>query len=251
MAISVTCSCGKALRVKDEWAGKTVTCPGCGGTFVVSAAGGRVNPSGGAGGASSAVDMWAGTRKQRASNEKPGIGAKFSISPMMMLVIGLILLVPTVVFLAKIGPLKAQKQWQGMADQADSDVSSVIARALQSHMQKEGLYDPTDARHPPGVQAVTFEPNPLMVRLPNSIAFTGKCSTGFFHGTYETRTREVKAEVPGENTKLAVTGRVKADGAIEAEIDGEPAKLDMTRREKRAEDEVPALAPRVKRPRTK
>jgi len=246
MAISVTCSCGKALRVKDEWAGKTVTCPGCGGTFVVSAAGGRVNPAGAAGAANSSVEMWSNTRKQRASGEKPGIGAKFSISPMMMLIIGLILLVPTVVFLAKIGPLKAQKQWRELESQADSDVSSVVARALQSHLQKEGRYDPTDARWTPGVSAVTFEPNLLMVRLPEWITFTGKCSGGFFKGTYNPRTREVKAKVPGERTELDVTGRVK-DGAVEAEIDGEPAKLDMTRRGKRDEEDLPPTAPRLKR----
>ncbi len=29
MAIMVTCSCGKTLQAKDEWAGKSVKCPGC------------------------------------------------------------------------------------------------------------------------------------------------------------------------------------------------------------------------------
>jgi hypothetical protein len=37
MAISVTCSCGRSLRAKDEAAGKRVRCPGCGNTVEVPA----------------------------------------------------------------------------------------------------------------------------------------------------------------------------------------------------------------------
>ena len=59
MPISVTCGCGKALRVKDEWAGRTVTCPGCGGTFVVGATGGKVA------GAARGAEVWSGGRKSR------------------------------------------------------------------------------------------------------------------------------------------------------------------------------------------
>ena len=37
MAISITCACGKTLRVKDELAGKRVRCPGCGQVSVLPA----------------------------------------------------------------------------------------------------------------------------------------------------------------------------------------------------------------------
>ena len=38
MPISVSCpSCAKALRVKDEWAGRRAKCPGCGEEFIVPA----------------------------------------------------------------------------------------------------------------------------------------------------------------------------------------------------------------------
>lgn len=37
MAVAVTCACGKALRVKDELAGRRVRCPGCGNTLTVPA----------------------------------------------------------------------------------------------------------------------------------------------------------------------------------------------------------------------
>ena len=74
MPISVTCGCGKALRVKDEWAGRTVTCPGCGGTFVVGATGGKVA------GAARGAEVWSGGRKSRGKTGKGGLGEKFSIS---------------------------------------------------------------------------------------------------------------------------------------------------------------------------
>jgi hypothetical protein len=38
MAISVTCSCGRSLRAKDEAAGKRVRCPQCGSVVQVPAA---------------------------------------------------------------------------------------------------------------------------------------------------------------------------------------------------------------------
>ena len=241
MPISVTCGCGKALRVKDEWAGRTVTCPGCGGTFVVGATGGKVA------GANRGAEVWAGGRKSRGETGKGSLGEKFSISPMYIALIAFMILVPTVVFLAKIGPLKAQKQWRELEGQADSDVQSVIALALQAHLQKEGLYNPRDSRHPPGVQAVTFEPSILMVKLPTSIPFTGRCSKGFFKGTYNPHTRELSADVPGEDRSLDVTGRVNEKG-VQAEIDGKPAKLDFSKAPD-SEDEdavLPKSIPRLK-----
>src|SRR5437016_25897 len=35
VTIAVTCACGKHLRIKDELAGKRVTCPDCGETVLV------------------------------------------------------------------------------------------------------------------------------------------------------------------------------------------------------------------------
>ena len=39
MPIAITCACGKALNVKDEFAGRTVKCPGCGQGVTVPAGG--------------------------------------------------------------------------------------------------------------------------------------------------------------------------------------------------------------------
>jgi hypothetical protein len=44
MSISVTCTCGKRLSVKDELAGKRVRCPGCQGVVAIPAAGAAPTP---------------------------------------------------------------------------------------------------------------------------------------------------------------------------------------------------------------
>jgi len=35
MALPMTCRCGKTYRLKDEWLGKLVQCPDCGGVMRV------------------------------------------------------------------------------------------------------------------------------------------------------------------------------------------------------------------------
>ncbi len=41
MSIAFSCSCGKKIKAKDEWAGKTVKCPGCGKPAKIPSAGGE------------------------------------------------------------------------------------------------------------------------------------------------------------------------------------------------------------------
>lgn len=44
MSIAFTCGCGKALKAKDEWAGKTVKCPRCGKPAKIPTGGGASSP---------------------------------------------------------------------------------------------------------------------------------------------------------------------------------------------------------------
>jgi len=217
MPISITCQCGKALRVKDEWAGLQAKCPGCGRTFQVPAPG-KAGPTG--------AQLWA--PRQRVQ-EKETLGSSISISPGIIALIAFIILVPLGVYLIKVGPIRAQHQWSAMESQADSDVSSVITLAIQAYLSNHSSFNPADPRRQPGVQAVTFEPSPVMLTLPEKVHFTGRASTGFFKGIYNTRSGEVIADVPCTQM-LHVTGRVKS-GAVTAEIDGEPAKLKFKPRE--------------------
>ena len=231
MPISVSCSCGKALRVKDEWAGKTVTCPACGGTFVAIAGGGRAPAPAPASSNITGAEVWTRGRLNTQGQGKPTIGSRIQLSPLTIAFIVFAIVVPGFVLFAKMGPLKAHKQWVALEPQANSDVDSVLTLAIQSYLQQQHGYDPSYAHYTPGVDAVTFEPSPMMVKLPDKIAFTGKGSTGFFKGTYFTRTREVQAQVPADRATLDITGRVNEKG-VQAEIGGKAAKVIIKPHEK-------------------
>lgn len=214
MPISCTCQCGKALRLKDEWVGKQAKCPGCGMTFLVPALGGPVKAVQTVSGA----EMWAS--KQR-PQEKEGIGASISLSPMTITWIVIIILVPTVLFLIKIGPVAAQKKWKVIEETAESDVTTIVTRAIQSQAE----FNMAEARHAPGVQAVTMDAT-VITHVPEVVKFSGRSTNGFFNGTYNTKTREVTADVPKFLSKsmMHVTGRMRNDQP-EVEVDGKEAKL--------------------------
>ncbi len=214
MPISCTCQCGKALRLKDEWVGKQAKCPGCGISFVVPALGGPVKAATTVMGA----EVW-GSRQR--PQEKEGVGASFSMSPMVMAFIAIAILVPLGIFLVKIGPLRAQHQWKVIEPQADSDITTVLTRAIQS----ESSFNTAESRHAPGVQAVTMDAS-IITHVPEVVRFTGKSSNGFFKGTYNTKTGDIDADVPRSvgTGNMKVTGRVK-DGVTEAQVDGKEAKV--------------------------
>ena len=65
MPIRIKCQCGKALNVKDEFAGKAVKCPGCGKAIRVPAA---KQPSAAGSGAAKRTAAGAATKRAAASN---------------------------------------------------------------------------------------------------------------------------------------------------------------------------------------
>src|SRR5438477_7576680 len=89
MPISITCQCGKSLKVKDEWAGKKAKCPTCGNTFVVPVPAMAAAPAGRSAAPARAAGAAAGWAPQRgrAVTGKPGLGSRFSLSPMIIVFI--------------------------------------------------------------------------------------------------------------------------------------------------------------------
>src|SRR5438876_9188999 len=120
MPISMTCQCGKALRLKDEWVGKKAKCPQCGATFIVTAQGNApVAMAKAAAPAASAAGAAAWAPRSR-PQEKAGVSSRLSLSPMMILWLSLVVLVPLSIFIIKIGPVRAQHRWDAMESEADS-----------------------------------------------------------------------------------------------------------------------------------
>ncbi len=214
MPISVTCQCGKSLRVKDDWVGKQAKCPGCGETFVVPASGGPVKPVVNVPGA----QMWSSRARPQT---KEGVGTKLSLSPMTIVWLIVVIAIPLIIFLVRIGPVRAQREWKGIEPRAQSDITDVITKAIQS----EAMFNTADSHHAPGVASVVMDAN-VILYVPEVVRFTGRGTSGFFSGTYNTQTGEVVADVPRTmgSGQMHVTGRV-GDGKIQAEVDGQEARL--------------------------
>jgi hypothetical protein len=225
MPISCTCQCGKALRLKDEWVGKQAKCPGCGISFVVPALGGPVKEATTVIGA----EVW-GSRQR--PQEKAGAGASFSMSPTVITFLVIAILVPLIIVLIKVGPVRAQRQWREIEPDAESAITTVVTRAIQS----ESEFNTAESRHAPGVQAVTMDAT-VITHVPEWVKFSGRSTSGFFNGRYNTKTGEIEADVPKSFDKgtMRVTGRVK-DGVTEAQVDGKEAKVIFRKKTKEQMD---------------
>ncbi len=81
MTIQVTCQCGKQLSAKDEFAGKRVKCPGCGGPLVIP----QPQPAGTADGISDLLDD-AGMRA--GITRCPGCGAELGEESVLCVMCG-------------------------------------------------------------------------------------------------------------------------------------------------------------------
>jgi len=217
MAISVICdNCGKRLNVKDELVGKKVKCPACKTPFTASPSGAiRVKPKG--------------------PKEK---GAKVAVSwGFVSMIAGAVLVVGLIVAIV-FGPVKAKKDWDPMAEEAENDVRDVVERGLQAHMDRVGLWSPGDKGQAPVIHEVHMLWDMMVMGLPERIRFKGTTTEGEYTGTFNTKTQEVVADVeigghvvPGVgeaskhgDTTIKVNGWNK-DGDFKVWVDGKPAEF--------------------------
>lgn len=148
-------------------------------------------------------------------------GGVLHLSPGMKILIGAVIVIPTVIFLGKIGPVKAVEEWGKAQKAGKDDVSSVVLRAISD--RQAALFGPPELNEavPRVTNFVWQDPPIFMIRMPESVEFFGTCSSGRYEGAYFTRTGEVKATVEGFDG--TITGRVKGN-TVEAEIDGTSTK---------------------------
>jgi hypothetical protein len=234
MAISVACNqCGKALRVKDEWAGKKAKCPQCGNTFLVMAGVGAPVPA-----AKPGVTAFNPAAAAAARDQRTKAAGKFSVSPTLIWgSIGVaIFLILLGLFLT--GPKRVWGQWEAIGDQARYDVIDVVTRGLQCHLSEIGAYNPRkgNTTSPQATEVMFFRPG-FVMKMPDDVDFKGASNQGSFKGIYHPKTGEVEADVEVGGMGLAgvgtvrkgagaikVTGRVKSGGTT-VEVNGKPAKL--------------------------
>ena len=231
MPITVTCSCGKSLRVKDELVGKRVRCPGCGNTFPVTAA---ANAPAGA-------TVFNPTAAAAAKGRREAAIGKVSISWGPIIGIAALVLVGIGITAFLMGPKKVWNQWEEIGEQARYDVIDVVTRGLQSHLSKQGLYNPRkgNTTSPQATDVMFFRPT-MVMSMPEQVDFQGATNHGPFEGKYNPHKREVECElaigggagIPGSGGKKArgevikITGRITA-GGLQAEVNGKNAVLVM------------------------
>ena len=237
MPISVTCTCGKTLKVRDELIGKRVKCPACGNAFPVTAVANA--PAGGA-------TVFNPTAAAAVKGKRETVATRgVSISWGPVLGIAALLLVGIGITAFIMGPKKVWNQWEEIGDQAQYDVIDVVTRGLQAKASKEGMYNPRKGSGPQAQEVMFFRPT-MVMSMPDEVHFKGQSSLGPFEGDYNPHKREVECElaigggigIPGSGGKkskgetIKITGRRLKDpktGAdvLKAEVDGRDAVIVM------------------------
>jgi hypothetical protein len=89
MAIRVSCQCGKQLSVKDEYAGKRVKCPGCGGPLLIPETQAQASsPSGATRGPDGITDLLDDAGLRAGVVRCPGCGAEMSEQAVLCVMCG-------------------------------------------------------------------------------------------------------------------------------------------------------------------
>jgi len=225
MPITVTCSCGKSLKVRDELIGKRVKCPACGNTFPVQAAAPMKAPGG--------ATVFNPTAAAAAKNKREAAVGKVSISwgPIILGAIVLLLGVGITAFI--MGPKKVWNEWEQIGEQAQYDVIDVTTRGLQAHLSALGMYNPRkgNTTSPQATDVMFYRPT-MVMSMPETVHFKGASNMGPFEGDYNPHKREVVCKlaigggigIPGSGGKkstgdsIDITGRKTKDPKTGAEV---------------------------------
>jgi len=235
MPITVTCSCGKSLKVRDELIGKRVKCPACGNAFPVQAA---TTTRAAAAGAVSAT-VFNPTAAAAAKGKREAAVGRVSISWGPILLGALILLIGVGITAFIMGPKKVWNEWEQIGDQARYDVIDSVTRGLQAHLSQQGLYNPRkgNTTSPQATDVMFIRPT-MVMSMPDEVEFTGASNHGPFKGKYNPHTRDVECKlaigggigIPGSGGKKSSGEEIKITGhqtkaGLKVEVDGKDAVL--------------------------
>lgn len=215
MSISVTCrNCGKALKLKDEAAGRLAKCPECMATFTVPGGGSGYDPA-----------VAAAARKKRM--EEAG---KFEIPWRLIFGGGFVLLIVIAIGAFLMGPKKVWGEWEALGEQPNNDVTDIVTNALRGYLIEMHLYDPRRPGPQPYAHDVMFFRPGFVMSMPASVKTWGSSSAGPFTGRYNIKSREVDAELEiamlatgkGSNRvapKITIHGKMEGNSCV-VEVNG-------------------------------
>jgi hypothetical protein len=198
--MNVTCAkCSKVLKVKDEFAGRMLKCPGCGTTFRADPSG-KAAPIAGAPAKAAPGKSPVPAPQVRAQAAKGG-GIAINWGKLVML--GLLALIPIAIVLFILGPMRVKKQWEAQQEKVENDVTDVVEFAMKAHASSEGGWDPTKATGgSPTVGEVRLLPSIFSMSLPATVKFDGYGSVGRFEGEYTLATGEIDMVLKTGGTML-------------------------------------------------
>ena len=143
---------------------------------------------------------------------------RFALSPKAVIFIGFLVGIPTLIFLAKIGPVRAMDQWGELKPQMMGWTEDVV-RKICLEQYKGVIFD--EYTRPPSVQTVNPDEPLMMITLPKEIFVQGRSTEGHYKGTFFTREKRFELEigVDSDSRVIQVKSHVNAKG--EAVIDEE------------------------------
>ena len=190
--MNATCpNCGKVLKVKDEWAGKTLKCPQCQKAFKAGA-GAAISPAQAVaqlGKPKPAATKSAGPPvRQARAEQKAGLAVNWgpivAIAGVLLLVLGIVIFV--------MGPMRVKGQFDAIHQDAEDNVSAVIEYALKCQASQAGVWNPRKGTSvSPSVNDINFHPDFFVMSMPPTVHFVGTTSNGKFDGDYTYATHEV------------------------------------------------------------
>lgn len=220
--INTQCACGKSFSVPDHYAGKQVKCPACGQFAILPLEGGGVpmstapattGPRTRASGIRYDADVAAARKAQLVKKDATSI----SLSPKVIIFIALLIIIPVLIFLAKIGPVDAMAQLKDLEGDMANWHHDVVTRTW-AKVYKDWMDDP---KFRPKVNS--FAPDmPIMpMTMPAEIHYQGRTTEGVFKGTYYTRDRRFESEIGvfHDTKRVKVKAHMEGDTAVIDSVD--------------------------------
>ncbi len=218
MSIAVACACGKRFKAKDEYAGKRAKCPACGQPLTIpqpppakpatddeimalaepevfqpaARASTTKKPTAAAAVASARVPPLSKSSRPASKGAMPMI----SISPWVIVLIALAVIVPSLIYWAKEGPLKAEHEWYDRSQKAEYQIPWQVVRGIDQYYINEGM-DPNSSglTYHPKVMMFNFAEPKFMLSLPDKVLFFGSSTDGPFKGSFNPQTWDFEADV--------------------------------------------------------
>ncbi len=147
---------------------------------------------------------------------------RITLSPFVIIMIALTILVPSALYWAKEGPMKANADWAKIKDIAEANIDGQISRAMDYQIRHMG-FDMGDLKYRPHATSVVFDEPILMFRIPETIAIQGMTTEGMFHGVFHPRTWRFEVTAPILKSDHQVNGCAsETDQSLE--VDGAAVK---------------------------